>query len=133
MNTGYITYSDEQPISGFDIYKEGIGIYISYKENINTVTKEMSVPDESGEGEITETKEEFEYTLYSSTVIINTYEELINELIKLKYTTQDELALLNNYLEDPDEDTEYKVYRSFVKECKSIAKEKYFELGLIKE
>lgn len=50
--------------------------------------------------------------------------EIIKELIREKYDHDDEIALINNYNEDPDEyNDEYSSYQEYRKECKKISDE----------
>lgn len=50
------------------------------------------------------------------------YEELVNKLVKEKYSDSEEFALINKGIAD-NNNAEYIEYRNFVANCKEIAKE----------
>lgn len=58
-----------------------------------------------------------EYTKYSQ----ESYETIVNQLVKEKYSDSEEFALINKGIED-NTHTEYVVYRKYVEECKKIAR-----------
>lgn len=127
MKAGTISSSLERPMPGFELNREGCSIYIHYIENIkeldNTVTDDGLQLDK------------YEFTSYSSTVIISTYDDLIKAMVALKYDIEDEIALINNYMEAPTDEmikNEYLSYRSYVTECKTVAKDNYERLRLTK-
>lgn len=56
---------------------------------------------------------------YASVVKVNTNADLIVGLIRLKYSQNDEYALINKGIEN-SQDIEYIAYRKFVSECKGV-------------
>ena len=52
---------------------------------------------------------------------VDEYEDEVNRLIRLKYSLNDELAILRQRDTKPDE---FKAYNDYVEECKAKAKEK---------
>ena len=52
---------------------------------------------------------------------VDEYEDEVNRLIRLKYSLNDELAILRQRDTKPDE---FKAYNDYVEECKATAKEK---------
>lgn len=128
MKSGVLTQAIDKPVEGFTIEKDGCGTHIQYIENINTIKIVNNDIDDKKET----TTDAFEYVLYETTVIISTYEDLIKAMIALKYDIEDEIALMNNFMADPNNREEYDTYRYYVGNCKDVAKDKYEELGLIK-
>lgn len=59
-----------------------------------------------------------EYTIYN----MSSYETIVNQLVKEKYSDSEEFALINKGIADNNND-EYIEYRSFVANCKKIARE----------
>ena len=56
------------------------------------------------------------------------YPILVRKYIAKQYSVEDELAILNNYANDPTKyETEYQTYQTFRAECKARAKA---ELGI---
>lgn len=133
MKKGYVGQSTETVTPGFSINREGCSLYIQFIDD--TVTeKELHNEVDDGQGNITmEPYTTNEYTYYYDTCIITTYEELINHMITLKYTVEDELALINNLMANPNNRAEYDDYRKYVTLCKSVAKERYESLGLSRD
>lgn len=58
-----------------------------------------------------------EYTRYN----MDSYNDIVNSLVKEKYSDSEEFALINKGIED-NTHTEYVVYRKYVEECKKIAR-----------
>lgn len=58
---------------------------------------------------------------YASVVKVNTNADLIVALIRLKYSQNDEYALINKGIENT-QNVEYIAYREFVSECKGVIK-----------
>ena len=52
-----------------------------------------------------------------------TYESLVNFLISLKYSIEDEQAILRKKLADLDTKDEFSVYNDYCESCKELAKE----------
>ena len=78
---------------------------------------------------VEETKNEdgdtiFNYDMSLAKTSFQNRDELIGNLVALKYSKDDELALINKGIEDSS-NAEYQAYRSFVKECKTQA-DSYF-------
>lgn len=59
-----------------------------------------------------------EYTIYN----MSSYETIVNQLVKEKYSDSEEFALINKGIADNNND-EYIEYRNFVANCKKIARE----------
>lgn len=59
-----------------------------------------------------------EYTIYT----MSSYEVIVNQLVKEKYSDSEEFALINKGIAD-NNNAEYIEYRNFVANCKEIAKE----------
>ncbi|MCK9577339.1 MAG: hypothetical protein M0R51_15655 [Clostridia bacterium] len=71
---------------------------------------------------ITETQNEegdtiYEYDMVMVTTKSTTRDEIISDLVHLKYTYDNEIALLNKGLKNA-QDIEYIAYRNYVDECK---------------
>ena len=57
------------------------------------------------------------YTRYK----LGTYEELVNKLVKEKYSDSEEFAILRKSISNPN-NTEYVAYNTYVEQCKVEAK-----------
>lgn len=73
---------------------------------------------------ITETQNEdgdiiYEYDMSMKTVQSQTRDDLIADLVHLKYTYDQEITLLNKGLQDVN-NIEYIAYRNYVSECKNV-------------
>lgn len=72
---------------------------------------------------ITETQNEendtiYEYDMVMVTTKSTTRDDIISDLVHLKYTYDQEIALLNKGLQDVN-NSEYIAYRNYVAECKN--------------
>jgi hypothetical protein len=61
----------------------------------------------------------YEYDMTMATTQSQTRDDLIADLIHLKYTYDQEIALLNKGLQDVN-NIEYIAYRDYVNECKNV-------------
>lgn len=131
MKIGTITRSMDEPVSGFDIKREGFSISATYipEDSITTVF----IPDDDVENPGNEISghTEYEYKTYSFYCSIASYEDLIAKLVALKYTIEDEMSLINKMIANECVE-EYTEYRTYVTACKNAAKAKYLSLGLEK-
>ena len=131
MKKGTISRSTEEPTAGFLLRREAYNIFMSYipADSIHTVF----VPDE-GEinGEDIPGHTEYEFTYYSNSVSLKTYESLVNKMILMLYTNEDELGMINGVIKDGPNET-YSKYREYVNLAKSVALENYVLLGLVKD
>ena len=69
------------------------------------------------------TRDDEQVTVYNSDMVhittrINSRDEMISALIRLRYTQDDEFALINKGIQNSN-DVEYKAYRSYVALCKT--------------
>lgn len=64
----------------------------------------------------------YEYDLLLETCKVNTYEELVDALVGLKYSYGDEFALIRKGTSN-SRNSEYVNYIAYVDECKSFAKQ----------
>lgn len=62
----------------------------------------------------------YEYDMFMATTQSQMRDDLIADLIHLKYTYDHEIALLNKGLQNA-QDIEYLAYRQYVSECKNVA------------
>lgn len=58
------------------------------------------------------------FTTYSK----DSYESIVNKLVKQKYSDSEEFAILRKAIKNPNND-EYLIYNAYVEDCKSKAKE----------
>lgn len=58
------------------------------------------------------------YTRYN----FDTYEQLVNRLVKEKYSDSEEFAILRKAISNPNND-EYLIYNTYVEDCKVRARE----------
>ena len=128
MKKGNTVRSIERPNPGFTINREGYRIYIQYipENSIHVVDADMN--DDLN----IENHTEFEFIMYSNSISVKTYEKLINEMILLLYSNEDELGMINSTIISGISDT-YNEYREYVLLCKNTAQECYESLGLVKE
>lgn len=102
--------------------KEFFDVRIS--ENINETTKPRRKHGADNENTV-ENVTVFEHDLYTSAVIAGSYAEFIAEVIHVRYSADDETALVNKGIEDKT-NPEYVEYRKFAEAVKVEAR-KYFE------
>ena len=93
-------------------YRQLSGNLYEVELNENITTEERTHED------ITETI--YISDRYSSVVIVESKDDLIVGLIRLKYSQNDEYALINKGIVN-NQDIEYLAYRDYVEECKVIA------------
>ena len=63
----------------------------------------------------------YKYNRFASTVTINNYDEAAAAMVRLKYSSSDEFALMRKGLADQAND-EYVAYLEFVNACKAFAR-----------
>ena len=118
MKTGQIGQCGDKP-SEFNIIKLHTNFYeLEYKEDIKQV--------EVNHGEVEELQ--YEYNHYLESFYINNYEEMVADLISLKYSISDEIALLKKIQNNVDK-SEISSYLDYVEKCKIEAR-KYWGLDL---
>lgn len=79
-------------------------------------------PDRHGSGqEADQERQEYAYTRYAATVEINNYDEAVAALVRLKYTSSDEFALMRKGQADQG-NAEYAAYLDYVSACKAFAR-----------
>ena len=131
MKIGTLSQSLKEPISGFSLRREGFSIYVRYIPETSITT--IFIPDDSGvSGNELPGHTEYQYTEYSLYKSIMSYEELVSNLILLKYTIEDEMSLINKMISNEAVD-DYNEYRAYVTQCKEAARASYEGLGLIKK
>jgi len=96
-------------------------IRLSYRKLSGNVYEvelnENIVPSEQTNEDITETI--YTSDRYSNIITVNSNDDIIVGLIRLKYSINDEYALLNKGIAN-NQDVEYIAYRDYVTECKNI-------------
>lgn len=94
---------------------------VQIAENIHEVTRQRRK-----RGSVNEMEDvtQYEYNLYNAAVKANDYGSFIAGIIHLKFSEDDEIALMNKGIADK-ENAEYVDYRAFVAEIKELAKQ-YF-------
>ena len=122
MKPGNACRSIEMPKEGFTFRREGYKIFISYVEP-NSICKVESNDSKDVQ---------YDYIKYDYYGAINSYEELINKCILLKYTIEKEISLIAKAMIDSTND-EYAEYRNYVKLCKDECSSIYSDLGLNKK
>lgn len=113
-------YSSNEPqhIDAIQLYD---GVFdVSIAEDIKQTTQTRRRPDKEPE-----TVDVYEYNRLNAIVRADDYGSFIAGTIHIKYTADDELALVNKGIVDKT-NSEYVAYREFVDEVKQIARE-YFD------
>lgn len=119
MRAGTLTQAAERP-QQFNFNKlYGCTYELEAAENIQAVEVK---PDRHGSGqEADQERQEYTYTRYAATVEINNYDEAVAALVRLKYSSSDEFALMRKGQADQD-NAEYTAYLEFVSACKTFAR-----------
>ena len=96
---------------------------LSYRK-LNEILYEVELNENITEFE--RTHEDTTETMYSSdrfanVVMVEKDDDIIVGLIRLKYSQDDEYALINKGIEN-NQDVEYLTYRDYVNECKNLVK-----------
>lgn len=112
------------PPAQFNMSKLKSGEYVlTLTEDVTPIT----VYDNNGETTTTHT--EYEYTEFTSVSEIDGYESAVGALVQLKYSKDDEIALIHKGMDEKTNE-EYVAYRNYTYNCKVYAR-KYF--GIIVE
>lgn len=112
MKVGKNTVSSCKP-SDFNMKDNGDGYDIA----VNTdITRQQVVDEESGELVYV-----YKYVRYAATTALKSYDEAVAALVHLKYSLDDEVALLKKGMAD-FENEEYVAYLAYVEGCKEYAR-----------
>ena len=113
MKAGKNTVSSCRP---HDFEFENSGTLCNIATNDDIVSQEV-IDEESGE-----VYTQFKYKRYASSVELHNYDETVAALVHLKYSLDDEIALLKKGMIN-EMDEEYSVYIEYVDSCKEYARE----------
>lgn len=118
MRAGTITQAAAQP-QQFNFNRLYGNIYeLEAADGIQAV----KVKDTHGSGQETDQeRQEYAYTRYAATVEINNYDEAVAALVRLKYSSSDEFALMRKGQADQD-NGEYAAYLGYVNASKAFAR-----------
>ena len=94
-------------------YRKLSGSFYEVELNENIVQSEQTHED------TTETM--YSSDRYSNIITVNSNDDIIVGLIRLKYSQDDEYALINKGIAN-NQDVEYLTYRDYVSECKNLVK-----------
>ena len=112
MKVGKSTVSSCRP-PDYEIKDLGNGFDIAANDDI---TYHEVIDEETGD-----LIEVYKYSRYAAYANINNYGEAVAALVHLKYSLDDEVALLKKGMQNP-EDEEYVVYLEYVERCKEFAR-----------
>jgi len=96
---------------------------LSYRK-LNTTLYEVELNENITEFERTHedtTETMYSSDRYSNIITVNSNDDIIVGLIRLKYSQDDEYALINKGIAN-NQDVEYLTYRDYVSECKNLVK-----------
>lgn len=119
MRAGILTQAAERP-QQFNFNRLNGNTYeLETADSIQAVNIKT---DRHGSGqEADQERQEYKYTRYAATVEINNYDEAVAALVRLKYSSSDEFALMRKGQADQD-NAEYAAYLDFVSACKGFAR-----------
>lgn len=118
MRAGTLTRAAERP-QQFNFNRLNGNTYeLETADCIQAVTIK---PDRHGDQEADQERQEYTYTRYASTVEINNYDEAVAALVRLKYSSSDEFALMRKGAADQG-NAEYAAYLEYVGACKAFAR-----------
>ena len=84
--------------------------------------KELTVADDvHGDGKERAKRTEYTYKLYQSAQTVESYDDAVSALVRLKYTSGDEIALMRKGITDAS-NAEYTAYLDYVEQCKAAAR-----------
>lgn len=123
MKQGTKTQSNVQP-NAFSINVLTSG-YAELYHNENITVQERQ--RENG-GNTPVVEQEYTYDTYYGKCKLNSYDDLVDTLVGLKYTNGDEIALMRKGIKDGN-NAEYLTYIAYVDSCKAFARSVYVEKG----
>lgn len=107
----------------FEIEPLSEGVFdVRISENIKEVTRQRR---KRGADNATEERTEYEHDLYTAVVRAKDYGSFIAGIVHMKYSSDDETALINKGIADST-NAEYVAYREFVSAIK-VEAAKYFD------
>lgn len=119
MRAGTITQAAAQP-QQFNFNRLYGNIYeLEAADGIQAV--KVKTAHGSGQ-EADQERQEYKYTRYTATVEINNYDEAVAALVRLKYSSSDEFALMRKGQEADQDNAEYAAYLDYVSACKAFAR-----------
>lgn len=92
-----------------------------YELNAADDITELIVSDIGHDDEPATERTEYAYTLYQNAQEVENYDDAVSALVRLKYTSGDEIALMRKGITDAS-NAEYAAYLEYVEQCKAAAR-----------